>query len=458
MANTLVKLIKQYQENRHKLRDVSNGMVTKIDGKADSLLDAFGGGFLVEDGGDAVTPYETLGYEAIKSLVRDKVREAIVKSSPNGSKALRDFVKYCNAGYVLTPEAHPVFDHCFDTMQDLDFGFDSFRDACFRDMFLHGGTLIQSVYVDNRLERLVALNPNSAIFKLEDRTDGKGQAFALYQKRSDGQEPLRLQDDPTVTYTPIFKSSTNPRGTNFVDAAVWHLTLSVDFFQAYKKTVDNLAWPKALVAIDRKLLKDMGYATQKIDEYVRLTVDRLKEELPKLKPGQYAIYGSDISFLPIESGMNETTLGHTPEFMKLIAKQLILAFGTNQLFAGLSDSVTETRARFETADYSHTIRPCQNALADTLTRHFNFALQNAGSSDIALLRFVRVLFADMETNAQTYRLVQEAFRAGDEAMMKLIEWLNQAKSDGYLTTEAAQEHFAGEIENRRIPELLQGLR
>ena len=54
---------------------------------------------------------------------------------------------------------------------------------------------------------------------------------------------VSLHNDPTIEYLTLFPETNDPYGRSFIDSALFHLIMVVDFFKAYKDVLASIVWP-----------------------------------------------------------------------------------------------------------------------------------------------------------------------------------------------------------------------
>ena len=446
-------------------RAISSGMVSRLDD-----TNPFSGFSVISRKETGVGAFANLTLKQLANLPANKVRELVADANPDLSNALINFQNYCNAGWTLEPEGHPAFDLVFDTMAHTDSGFDHFLDALFRDIFLHGACFYEAVYDDDdRLRRLVALDPSTAGFIKSHNNLGEFYELVQYQNfgydrfarydddryRGDGSY-LSLHDDPTIEYLPFWSSGTNPYGKSFVDSALFHMIMTVEFFKSYRDVLQSVIFPALVATINRETVKEIEADPNKAKIFVSELMVKLKEELVKMGPGSAVAYGDEVD-MKLLSGLNSANMGGAVDFTEILEKYVTRGIQSNELLAGTGQSTTETKSRHQMANYSRLIVKPQNGVSRSLTRQFNHGLTRMGSSETAMFMFLRSIFEQMYLNAEIYQRTQEAFKSYDESMMSLMMWLDEAVEKGRMTKMDADMMWKEELEARKLHSLRSSL-
>lgn len=403
--------------------------------------------------------YASLTNEDIQHLSIHKIRKIMARSAPSVSQALTNFQKYCNAGYSILPESHPILDGLMDSMAVTDDGFPGFINSLLDSLFLHGACLYETVYDDNLMpKRMISADVHSVVYVQKEGPLGQyyelnqWQTFSsdrIDRDRDYGSNNLvSLHDDPTINYLKLFPETNDPYGRSFIDSALFHLIMVVDFFKAYKDVLASIVWPNLLMTVDREQIREEVTDATKRKGIVKKVLASLRKALKELKPGSVITFGSEVKFGGMLSGMNRQNLGGVEDFINILQKEIIRGLETNQLLSALNDSVTETRARYEMADFAKLITHTQTLLNTAISRQFNIALRLWRARKTVAFMLKRTIYEEDRLQSEILRSVEEANKSADDSKMSLLEWLEKAVADGRMDDEEATLYFRNEIERR----------
>lgn len=403
--------------------------------------------------------YANLTNEEMQHLPIHKIRKIMARSAPSVSQALTNFQKYCNAGYSILPESHPILDGLMDSMAVMDGGLTACINSLLDSLFLHGACLYETVYDDNLMpKRIVPVDVLSVAYIQKEGP--LGQYYELNQWQtfsSDSRDRDReygsnnlvsLHDDPTIEYLTLFSETNDPYGRSFIDSALFHLIMVVDFFKAYKDVLASIVWPNLLMTVDREQIREEVTDPTKREGVVKKVLTSLRQALKNLKPGSVITFGSEVKVGGMLSGMNRANLGGVEDFINILQKEIIRGLETNQLLSALNDSVTETRARYEMADFAKLITHTQMLLNTAISRQFNIALRLWRARKTVAFMLKRTIYEEDRLQSEILRSVEEANKSADDSKMSLLEWLDKAVADGRMDDEEATLYFKTEIERR----------
>ena len=241
-----------------------------------------------------VATYANLSNEGMESRPVHEIRKIMARSAPSVSQGLTNFQKYCNAGWTILPDSHPVIDGLMDSMVHTDGGFKGFVNSLLDSLFLHGACFFESVYDENRLlKRMVSQDVDSAVFRLSDGPIGQFYELGQWQSfRSNSQWHTglgsfrSLHDDPTIEYLTLFSETNDPYGRSFIDSALFHLIMVVDFFKAYKDVLTSIVWPNLLVNVDREVIRQEVSDPNKAGRYCKEGAFRAADSLAEVEARQ----------------------------------------------------------------------------------------------------------------------------------------------------------------------------
>ena len=133
------------------------------------------------------------------------------------------------------------------------------------------------------------------------------------------------------------------------------------------------------------------------------------------------------------SGMNRANLGGVEDFINILQKEVIRGLGTNQLLNALNDTVTETRARYEMADFAKLITHTQTLLNTAISQDSLISPCGCGKlRKIAAFMLKRTIYEEDRLQSEILRSVEEANKSADDSKMSLLTWLEKAVTEGRM--------------------------
>ena len=399
--------------------------------------------------------YESLADPKTQKLPIRQLKPIAARTNPHFKAAMTDFQDYATGGWAFKNRT-TVVDIFLDTMEDLFEGFDSYLCDIADNLFIHSAYFSESVYDDElRLRRMLANDVMTAEFR-QDKTHPLGDRYVLGQSKGfsigSAERWKQLQDDPTVTHRKLYSKPNYPYGVPFVDAALFHMVMMVEFFKSYRNLLESFVLPSLLIRVDREIINEMVERDPtKRDAFVRQVFDRLAEQVKKMSQdrgkGRVITMGSEVMEPNILSGMNEKTMGAAETLINALDNQLELALKTHGLTTLRNDSaLNDTKAKYRMANYSRVIKRAQKVISYPHNRQFNIAHNEVGSDELCGFYLERNIYEDEQILAEISQTMSLARKEGYAAMDTLLEMLGKATQQGRLTESQANQMFIDEME------------
>ena len=272
--------------------------------------------------------YETLADEKVQKGTIREMKKIAAKSNPHMKAAMTDFQDYVVGGWGFKPHRTIVIDRFLDTMEDRFEGFDAYLSDMTDSIFLNSAWFHESVYDESlHLRRFMCLEHDTATFrrKKEGILGGK---YALYQKKSNStgsKQDIPLDEDPTAFYGKLYSRANYPYGVPFVDSAIFHMVMMVEFFKSYKSLLDSFILPNLFFRVDREIVEKVVTDPTERPAFVKSVFAQLMQQIKRLRPGRVITMGSEVLEPEILSGMNEKTIGASESLINALDNQLELA-------------------------------------------------------------------------------------------------------------------------------------
>ena len=308
--------------------------------------------------------------QIIKTLSADKVRDLIKDSSPIVAKALSDFAATVAGGYSWTADrtqpdntdspAHRLLSGWIQRMEAEGNGLTTKNEESARGMFTHGGAFMELVFdLDGKTPiDLKVLSPTTAVFRrVVDPI--RGEIYQLGQEipfginnrllrpdpRSIGSVNfVSLEDDPTVQYRPIQSNPNNPYGTPILNPAVYPVLIAAGFMNSLSIGFKQFVTPNLLLTIDKeKLSGSTGTGTTDEEEYNNL-VANIEDQIKRLKPGNFLIYGDEVGIGGTFSSQGRSPLGSIADLQDITNRMVTIAVQSQPILMGSNEAVGETHA------------------------------------------------------------------------------------------------------------------
>ena len=394
--------------------------------------------------------YESLADPKTQKKTIKEIVKIAAKSNPHMKAAMTDFQDYTAGGWGFKPQKSIVVDILLDTMENEFEGFDAYLSDATDSLFLFSAFFHESVYDDQfRLRRVIVNEHDSAVFR-QDKTHPLGDRYLLGQYELNSFNFRRwknLQDDPTTFYRKLYSKANYPYGVPFVNAAVFHMVMMVEFFKSYKSLLDSFVLPNLFFRVDREVVEKVVTDPTKREGFVRQVFGMLMSQVKKLGPGRVVTMGSEVMEPEILSGMNEKTMGASESLINALDNQLELALKTHGLTTLRNDSaLNDTKAKYRMANYARVIKRAQGVITKPVNRQIKQAHLEVGSSEISDLYLERNIYEDEQILAEISSTITKARVDGWNAVSVIMETLSIAVEKGFITQTQANQRFIDEMD------------
>ena len=395
--------------------------------------------------------YERLSSNILNSYPAEEVRNIFVNNNPNVSRAINDFRKFMNPGWVLRPAANPLFSRLFDNMgvynEDLNTLLNGLSDSMFKD-----GASFTELILNEKGDprRILGIPAFTAVFERGESPDGDFSELG----QDDIQEERNFRSfhgDPTIRYYPLLPEIGNPYGRLIMDSAIYHLMMVKGFFQSYKEAISSIIWPNLLISIDREQIAKMP--PQEQARIISNIVDQVNTEINKLEPGGILTFGSEVQLGGYISGMNRTNLGAVTDCINIMNSEIMRALESESVLFGMTEGLAETHVTQQMRNYGYFIQNGQKILNRLFTHYFNLILFLNGSAEKAVFQLKFAIAEERLETAKVYQMEREALKTGAEDLEALVVGIEAAKLAGYFDEQQALEYFEDQMELRRTAEL-----
>ena len=417
--------------------------------------------------------YSKLSEDIIKRLPADKIRDLIKDSSPIVAKALSDFAATVAGGYSWTADktqpdntdspAYRLLNGWLERMEMEGNGLSTKNEESARGMFTHGGTLMELVIdEDGRTPLdLKVLSPTTAVFRRKIDPI-RGEIYELGQEIPFGinnrlvrPDPrsiasvnfVSLEDDPTVQYRPIQSNPNNPYGTPILNPAVYPVLVAAGFMNSLSIGFKQFVTPNLLLTIDKeKLGGTTDGATE--EEYNKL-VANIEDQIKKLKPGSFLIYGDEVGIGGTFSSQGRSPLGSISDLQDITNRMVTIAVQSQPILMGSNEAVGETHAIEQRKAYGNLITRSQKPLSSVITYFFNLVLRINNLPPLAEFRLNYQNVAEFQAQALAFQNLHQGLKTQAEGRKAFTEALEQDVEAGYLEPGMAQAIYDERLEMER---------
>jgi hypothetical protein len=382
--------------------------------------------------------------KALRNMPPSKLMELLADVSPDVSRALWDFLLFCNPGWTARAykpgtktedkAAQKALD---DFLSNLHGTYsvpnvtpaDVVLDTLFMGAFLRGGFFAELVLdADGRMPLEIATPDPATVRFRRVRDEERGPVWQIGQQQIGGFVPL---DRPTVCYVPIHPLPGKPEGRPLAAPALFTTLFLIGLFHDLRRVVSQQGYPRLDIEIDYDLLKDAMPEEAKDDpvefeKWLDALVASVEEHYGKLEPDDAFIHGKAVKVNRPVGAVDSRSLGAVEGIIKALERQAIRALKTMPLLFGVNEATTETHANRQWEIHVAGIKSLQHLCETMLERLLTFALLVQSIQADIEFRFSELRAAERIRDAQAEALeIANAARKRDEGWQKQDESAQQ---------------------------------
>lgn len=334
--------------------------------------------------------------------------------SPEVSKGLWDFLRFCNPGwevkaYRTTGEkrtedtrAAAVIDEFLARLKALYGSTDVVINRLFISAFLRGALFAEVVFDRAGRTAIDLATPDPRWVLFEPRNDPeRGKIFVPYQQQSGQRKYL---DAETVRYVPVDPVPGSPFGRALASPAVFTCIFDLGLLHDLRRVVAQQGYPRLDIKILGEKLENWAPPQvisdpAELKRYVEGQIDQIDAKYRCLQPEDVWIH-TDQTELGRSAPVDSTSLGHISGLIEYLERKLVRALRSAPFLMGTNQSTTETQATRQYEALIAGIKAIQHLCEHLLEHLLALVLQAAGIQAEPELRFAEVRQAEMLRDAQ----------------------------------------------------------
>ena len=355
--------------------------------------------------------------------------------SPEMSKAVWDFLRFCNAGWEIRayrpssrirktidengqvidnrrrfPGAERAAQLIIQRLNELYGAADVLMNQTILSIFLRGSFLIEGVLAeDQRTTVDVAIVDPKAIQFKEDNDPLRGEIYRLGQFQNGNF--VFLDEDPTICYVPLDPfPGKPPYGRAMASAGLFASMFLLRVLHDMLRVIQQQGYIRPDVSINAKEWQERQSATLRQDPTAlgdafaahRKSIETI---FKNLKPDDTFVHDDTVTINRALGSLDARAIGQVGQLLQALERFATRAFKTVSLNMGSVQSTSETQVRWEWHVYKRSIQSVQQRLSQGWGHLISNLLQAQGIIADVELAFVKIPTPDMseieseETNA-----------------------------------------------------------
>ncbi|MCH8290213.1 hypothetical protein IH992_03800 [Candidatus Poribacteria bacterium] len=396
-----------------------------------------------------------LDSKTLNRISASRLMELLTDLSPEVSRALWDFLRFCNPGFTLSAmvlgsddmdaNGQAALDAFMDHLVELYGSVDIVFNRLFFAAFLRGAFFAELVLDEAGTTPIdiATPDPNSARFRKVNDPE-RGQIWELGQWQ--GGKWVAL-DRETIGYVPVDPFPGSPYGRPLATPALFSSLFLLGMFHDLRRVIAQQGYPRLdlelnLEELEKAMPADLESDPKKVKEWVSETLDEVSDVYSALEPDDAYVHTSVIQINRPVGTMNGSSLGAVDGLIRGLERMATRALKSMPLLMGSNEGVSETHANRQWEIHVAGIKSIQHLCETLMGRLFTLALQAQGIQAEAVLRFAELRASEELRDAQTEN--QKIINAQNKY---LLGWISQDQASEEVT-----EKPADVPEPRAIPE------
>jgi hypothetical protein len=337
-----------------------------------------------------------------------EILERLADLSPEVSRAIWDFLRFCNAGWEVDVKrpgtqttddrAKAVVEAFFGRLGDLYGSADVVINRLFLAAFLRGSFFAELVFDANGREAVDVATPDPVTVRFEKRSDPvRGQVWVPFQWQGGKRAYL---DSELVRYVPVDPLPGKPYGRAMATPAIFTCLFAIGLLRDLRRVVAQQGYPRLDIELDTEMLWKWAQKLGKDADPVKLK-NFAEEQFEKVRT-EYALLQPDDAFVHSNTSkvnrpvgtLGTEALGAVEGLMRSIERSMVRALKSSPYMFGMSESTTETQSNRQAEAMYAGIRAIQH-LAEGMFEYFGrLILQAQGIVGEVQFRFAEVRAAE----------------------------------------------------------------
>ena len=369
---------------------------------------------------NALSPDDTwsafdLDSGTLRRMSPTRLLELLADLSPEVSKALWDFLRFCNPGWaaiamrptgkIASGGAHQkALDDFLAVLKHRYGSIDIIIGRLFMSAFLRGALFAELTLDKSGTTPLDIATPDPATARWKQQWDDDlGVVWQLGQWQRGGFVAL---DRETIRYLPIDPFPGHPEGRAIAAPALFSAVFLLAMLHDIRRVVQQQGYPRIDISVVlEKVVAAMPPSDrndpEKLKRWVQETIAEVATVYGGLEPEDAYTHTDDIMVNRPVGTLGNDSLGALPGIIEALERMLTRALKTMPLLLGTRQSTSETQANREYEAFVAAIKAIQH-LAEGLLEHLcTLALRAQGIPAVVQWRFAELRAAEMMRDAQT---------------------------------------------------------
>lgn len=392
----------------------------------------------------------TLDDQTLSRMSPTRLMELMADVSPELSRALWDFLRFCNPGWeamALRPgteepdrRGQAALDSMLATLKGYYGTVDVPIGRLFLGAFLRGAFMAELVLDESGRNFVDLAMPDPASARFEKQDDPvRGKIWRLGQWQAG---EFVLLDSDTVRYIPLDPLPGKPYGRPIATPAMFSTLFLIGLLHDLRRVVAQQGYPRIDLVVNleqlmQAMLVDEGGEPPDPDEfseYVSAAISEIQSVYASLQPDDAYIHTDVVTVNRPVGSVDQSSLGAIDSLIRAIERIATRALKTMPLLMGSNEAVSETHANRQWEIHVAGISSVQHSCEALLESLLGLALQAQGIQAAVKFRFAELRASERLRDAQA-----ESAEIDNEIKKYLAGWISQDAAAQAITGQEADQ-------------------
>lgn len=386
---------------------------------------------------------QDLDTKTLDRIPPSELLEYLTDLSPDVSKALWDWLRFCNPGVEIkalrvgsdTEEdevAQKELERFLAVLRRRYGTLDALIGKLFFSTFIRGAQLGELVLDDAGRMGLHLATPDAAVCTFREVNDPKIGATWEPGTYDDAGKWVSF-DRETIRYVPIDPAPGSPYGRSMAAPALFPALFLLGLMHDLRRVVAQQGYPRLDITVDLEVLQEMMPQNAMEDpDAFQAWSDKLTEQVKAvftaLEPDSTYVHSSVIKVNRPVGTVDSSSLGAVDGLIRSIERMLTRALKTMPLLMGSNEGSTETHANRQWEVMLAGIRAVQHATETMLGDLFTLFLRAQGKQNL-----VNVHFAELRASEELRDAQVRAMQISNAVQEWMMGWIDSKEASNRIT-------------------------
>lgn len=348
-----------------------------------------------------------------------RILELLVDLSPDVSRALFDFLNFCNPDWTIfayKPGTKDVSTRALASIRQFlgvlraNYGsIDVVWNRLFLNTWLRGGIFMELVLDSDGKTPIDLATPDPLSARFKQTNDAKrGIIWHLGQLQA-GKGFVDLSNRQTIRYLPVHPLPGVPYGRPLAASALFAALFFLGVLHDIRRVIAQQGYPRIDIAVDFEAMQaampaDAADDPERFNQWVQAAINEVVNKYKTLQPDDAYVHSSTITINKPVGTVDAESLGGIKGLIESLERMLVKALKTMPLISGMTDGVSEANANRQTEIYLLGIRAVQNLIETGLEWLLTLMLRAQGIQADIVFEFAENRATEELRDAQVMQL------------------------------------------------------